>query len=319
MKNIKNIKNIPWTEKYRPTDINDIVLDETNTIFFNNIIEKKMFPNLLLYGPPGTGKTTTIINLINKYQEINEYKNKSSIIHLNASDERGIDVIRIQINAFVSSKNFFYNGLKYIILDEVDYMTKIAQQALKSLIQETDDNIRFILICNYITKIDNTLQVQFIKLRFNIIPKKSLYNYINYINKTEKLNLSYDEMNNIITYYSNDIRSMVNYLQTNIHNKCLFLNNDVFEKLYKTNITKNLYLFKTNIKNIEKKYNTPILNILKEYIFFILSLKKDTNNNKNILFTKQIYFIIYNINIVYDIDLFVNIIYNMIIDYHNLI
>ena len=311
-------KNIPWTEKYRPINMNDIVLDETNTVFFNNIIEKQMFPNLLLYGPPGTGKTTTIINLINKYQEINEHKNKSSIIHLNASDERGIDVIRIQINAFVNSKNFFYNGLKYIILDEVDYMTKIAQQALKSLIQETDDNIRFILICNYITKIDNTLQEQFIKLRFNIIPKKSLYNYINYINKSENLNLSYDEINNIITYYLNDIRSMVNYLQTNIYNKCLFLNNDVFEKLYKTNVSKNLYSFKLSIKNIEKKYNIPIINILKEYIYFILTYK-NYKNNRIILFTKQIYFIIYNINIVYDIDLFINIIYNMIIDYNNLI
>ena len=310
-------KNIPWTEKYRPTNMNDIVLDETNTVFFNNIIEKKMFPNLLLYGPPGTGKTTTIINLINKYQEINENINKSSIIHLNASDERGIDVIRIQINAFVNSKNFFYNGLKYIILDEVDYMTKIAQQALKSLIQETDDNIRFILICNYITKIDNTLQEQFIKLRFNIIPKDSLFNYINHINKSENLNLPNQEINNIITYYLNDIRSMVNYLQTNIHNKCLFLNNDVFEKLYKTNVSKNLSCFKLSIKNIEKKYNIPIINILKEYIHFILTFK-NYKNTKIILFTKQIYFIIYNINIVYDIDLFINIIYNMIIDYNNL-
>ena len=79
-----------------------------------------------------------------------------------------------------------------------------------------------------------------------------------------------------------------------------------------------MYLFKSTIKNIEKKYNTPILNILKEYVFFILSVKK-YNNNKNILFTKQIYFIIYNINIIHDIDLFVNIIYNMIIEYHNLI
>jgi len=308
-------KNIPWTEKYRPMDMNDIVLDETNTIFFNNIIEKKMFPNLLLYGPPGTGKTTTIINLINKYQEKNEYKNKSSIIHLNASDERGIDVIRIQINSFVNSKNFFYNGLKYIILDEVDYMTKIAQQALKSLVQDSDENIRFILICNYITKIDSTLQDQFIKLRFNIIPRKSLYNYINNINKLENLNLSSDQINNIITYYSNDIRSMVNCLQTNVHNKCLFLNNTVFEKLYKINVSKNLPAFKIAIKNIEKKYNIPILNILKEYIYFTLSFK-NYNNNKIISFTKQIYFIVYNINIIYDIDLFINIVYNIINNYN---
>ena len=90
--------DIPWVEKYRPNNFDNIVLDSTNRKLLTNIIKKNTFPNLLLYGPPGTGKTTTIINLINKYQEINNYTHKKGYtIHLNASDDRGIDIIRNQI------------------------------------------------------------------------------------------------------------------------------------------------------------------------------------------------------------------------------
>ena len=87
-------KNVPWIEKYRPTTFQDIVLDPINRKIFSNILNKQYFPNLLFYGPPGTGKTTTIINLINEYQTKYEKKTSENIIHLNASDERGIDIIR---------------------------------------------------------------------------------------------------------------------------------------------------------------------------------------------------------------------------------
>ena len=133
----------PWVEKYRPTRFDDIVLDPLNKKLLENIITQNSFPNLLFYGPPGTGKTTTIINLINRYQEVYNQKNKGLMIHLNASDDRGIDVIRNQINQFVNTKTLFGNGMKFVILDEVDYMTKNAQQALKYLIQQYSNNIRF--------------------------------------------------------------------------------------------------------------------------------------------------------------------------------
>jgi len=108
-------KNVPWIEKYRPTTFNDIVLDPINRKIFSNILNKQYFPNLLFYGPPGTGKTTTIINLINEYQTKYETKTSENIIHLNASDERGIDIIRNQIQLFVKSKNFFNKGMKFVI------------------------------------------------------------------------------------------------------------------------------------------------------------------------------------------------------------
>ena len=168
---------IPWVEKYRPITFKDIVLDKTNKIIFTNILKNNYIPNLLLYGPPGTGKTTTITNLIHKYQKDSNQLNKGLMIHLNASDERGIDIIRNQINIFVNSKSLFNNGIKFIILDEVDYMTKNAQLALKYLLEEYTHNIRFCLICNYISKIDDSLKSEFVKLRFNQLPKTDIIKF----------------------------------------------------------------------------------------------------------------------------------------------
>ena len=179
-----------WVEKYRPKIIEEIVLDPLNKQILKNIIDKSYFPNLLFYGPPGTGKTTTIINLINAYQEKVGIKNKDLIIHLNASDERGIDIIRNQINFFVNSKPLFNNGMKFVILDEVDYMTKNAQQALRYLLQNYTSNVRFCLICNYISKIDEGLQNEFIRLRFNQLPKEEIITFLNNISISEQLNLS---------------------------------------------------------------------------------------------------------------------------------
>ena len=171
---INNKNNIPWVEKYRPDNFDDIVLDNYNKEIFENMLKNNYIPNLLLYGPPGSGKTTTIINLINKYQENNNEVNKSLIVHLNASDERGIDIIRNQINNFVNSNCLFIKGLRFVILDEVDYMTKNAQQALKYLLEDNKNNIRFCLICNYISKIDSALQSLFIRIKFNELPKKDI-------------------------------------------------------------------------------------------------------------------------------------------------
>ena len=233
--------NRPWVEKYRPTRFEDIVLDPLNRKLLKNIVTQNKFPNLLFYGPPGTGKTTTIINLINKYQEKYDQKNKGLKIHLNASDDRGIDVIRNQINQFVNTKTLFGNGLKFVILDEVDYMTKNAQQALRYLIQQYNKNIRFVLICNYISKIDSALQNEFIRLRFCQLPKKDTYNFLNTIIKKEGLNITSKQINIIQKKFKSDIRSMINYIQSNHTN--LNFNTDILSKKF---------LEKT-LNNIKKK------------------------------------------------------------------
>ena len=180
---------IPLCEKFRPTNFDDIVLDPLNKIILKNIIDTSYFPNLLFYGPPGTGKTTTIINLVNTYQANHNQQKKGLMIHLNASDERGIDIIRNQINQFVNSKNLFNQGMKFVILDEVDYMTKNAQQALRYLLQSYSNNVRFCLICNYISRIDEGLQNEFLKLRFNQLPEKEIIQFLDNISSKENLNM----------------------------------------------------------------------------------------------------------------------------------
>lgn len=248
-----NKEFIPFVEKYRPSNLNEIVLDENNRIIFENILENLYFPNLLLYGPPGTGKTTTIINLINAYQEKINNKNKNLIIHLNASDDRGIDIIRNQINNFVKSKPLFNDGMKFVILDEVDYMTKSAQQALSYLLQNYNNNAKFCLICNYISKIDEGLQNEFLTLRFNQLPKEDIIKYLKNISNKEKLNLEDDIIENIQTMFKSDIRSMANFIQSNID---LRENMKIIDKLILDDLL-NSFL---QIKNINIKNNNLILN-----------------------------------------------------------
>jgi replication factor C subunit 3/5 len=204
---------VPWIEKYRPKQFDDIVLDPLNRAFFKNIVEKNHFPNLLFYGPPGTGKTTTIMNLINEFQTKHTRVNKESVIHLNASDERGIDIIRTQIYQFVRSRHIFESGCKFVILDEVDYMTKNAQQALKTLLQTSRTNVRFCLICNYISKIDDSLQQEFVSVRFNQLPWPEIKTFLCKISEAEGVVLNEDDAEVLRDTYQSDIRSMINFMQ----------------------------------------------------------------------------------------------------------
>jgi len=232
---------------------------------------------LLFYGPPGTGKTTTIINLITSYQEKLNNKNKDLIIHLNASDERGIDIIRNQINYFVNSKPLFNNGMKFVILDEVDYMTKNAQQALRYLLHSYSSNVRFCLICNYISKIDEGLQNEFIRLRFNQLPKDEIIDFLTMISNSEKLNMSQKTLSSIQKLYKSDIRSMINFMQSNQdlvkykEEEINIIDNDVWNSLLKKLLEKeNIKFIKSYIHNISINYNIDKKNIMKDFLNYII-------------------------------------------------
>ena len=285
-------KSIPWMESYRPKNLDNIVLDPLNKKILMNIIETSYFPNLLFYGPPGTGKTTTIINLINSYQNKIGVKNKDLIIHLNASDERGIDIIRNQINLFVNSKPLFNNGTKFVILDEVDYMTKNAQQALRYLLQNYTSNVRFCLICNYISKIDEGLQNEFIRLRFNQLPKEEIITFLNNISLSEGLNLSQETLSSIQKLYKSDIRSMINFIQSNqnFDNKCLnIIDNELWDNLYTKILQKeNIQNITNFIYSISINYNIDKKNIIKDFLNYIIKTYTKNINSKFLDFVENL-------------------------------
>lgn len=272
------MSKIPFVEFYRPKKFDDIVLDPLNKLILKNIIETSYFPNLLLYGPPGTGKTTTIINLINSYQEKHNQKTKGLMIHLNASDERGIDIIRNQINQFVNSKTLFNQGMKFVVLDEVDYMTNNAQQALRYLLQNYSKNVRFCLICNYISRIDDGLQNEFLRLRFNQLPEKEITDFLMNIVKSEKININERCIKQIQQLYKSDIRSMINFIQSNqniLDEDFHIIDNEILETLF--------LLFKKGdkteiiikkIQEISNDYNIDKKNIIKYFLNYIIRNKQ---------------------------------------------
>jgi replication factor C subunit 3/5 len=278
----------PWVEKYRPSTFDDIVLDPLNKKILENIIKDQYFPNLLFYGPPGTGKTTSIINLINAFQTCN--KSKNLMIHLNASDERGIDIIRNQINSFVNSKSLFNNGMKFVILDEVDYMTKNAQIALKYLLQGYNSSVRFCLICNYISRIDEALQNEFMRLRFNQLPENNIIEFLKNINEKEKLNFGNDSLELIQQLFNSDIRSMINYMQSNekmINDKKIIKNelwNNLIYSIQNESCEFNNVLF----NDISIEYNIEKNNVLKNFLNYIIRTKKQYVSKDFLLFVENI-------------------------------
>ena len=278
----------PWVERFRPTKFDDIVLDPLNKKILTNIINTSYFPNLLFFGPPGTGKTTTIINLVNSYQEVLGEKNKGLMIHLNASDERGIDIIRNQINQFVNSKSLFNQGTKFVILDEVDYMTKNAQQALRYLLQNYTNGVRFCLICNYISRIDEGLQNEFLRLRFNQLPEQDIISFLKNISVSENLNMTDKSLRLIQRLYKSDIRSMINFMQSNQHitdDEFNIIDETVWAELYSkialrsssssSSSSSSMNSIIAFINNTSSKYNIDKKNIIKDFLNYIIRHKEE--------------------------------------------
>lgn len=271
---------MPWVEKYRPSSFDEIVLDPVNRTILSNILKTNYFPNLLFYGPPGTGKTTTIINLVNAYQSKLNMRNRGLMIHLNASDERGIDIIRNQINSFVSTKSMFGNGIKFVILDEVDYMTTNAQIALRYLLTSyTDNNVRFCLICNYVSRIDESLQTEFVRMRFNQLPENDILSFLRKIRDNENLSLSDTNLVAIQRQFHSDIRSMINYIQTNQDNlqDIHVITHTIWDKMVDLFCDKNFDISNINdyFREIGMTYCIEPRAIIKQFFYYIIRNRSD--------------------------------------------
>lgn len=267
---------LPWIEKYRPNHIDEIILEDDTKEMLFEMVNTQNFPNLLLYGPPGTGKTTSIICLLKMYQE--KYKCSNNIMHLNASNDRGVDLIRTQIYTFIHTQGMFHNHLKFVVLDEVDSMTKPAQLSLLNLLHI--QNVRVCLICNYISKLIPNLRDALMLIPFyNTINDSS---YINNIIEKEKVNISQDVINDIKFNYYPDLRSTINCLQNYHSNPMPIINQSLINEIcvnynrdkvkeYIQGIYFKDFLIKLFMKMIDYNIDSKLLTIMKE----LITIKQD--------------------------------------------
>ena len=202
---------LPWIEKYRPTNINEIISHDQNILTIKNLILFKSLPHLLFYGAPGTGKTSTIMAIA---KELYGNNMKLMVMKLDASDDRGINSVRDDIKGFAEKSNMFHKGVRLIILDEADAMTFDAQFALRKIIEKYSSTIRFTLICNYENKIIPAIKSRCANFRFNNIDTNSIISKLIYICNNENIKYNNDIIETI-TYLSNgDLRKAINLLQS---------------------------------------------------------------------------------------------------------
>ncbi|RKO98925.1 hypothetical protein CXG81DRAFT_15267 [Caulochytrium protostelioides] len=204
-------ETLPWVEKYRPTQLDELIshTEIINTI--NRFIETNRFPHLLLYGPPGNGKTSTILACA---QRLYGKRYKSMTLELNASDDRGIDVVREQIKSFASTKMIFSSGFKLIILDEADAMTQAAQAALRRIIEKYTANVRFCLICNYVGKIIPALQSRCTRFRFGPLQLDQIAPRLDAICSREGVTMTPEGRDAVLRVAKGDMRRVLNVLQS---------------------------------------------------------------------------------------------------------
>ncbi|XP_060816436.1 replication factor C subunit 5 [Bombus pascuorum] len=204
--------NLPWVEKYRPKKLDDLISHEEIIKTINKFIDDNQLPHLLFYGPPGTGKTSTILACARKLYTPAQFN--SMVLEMNASDDRGIGIVRGQILSFASTGTMYRSGFKLIILDEADAMTKDAQNALRRIIEKYTDNVRFCIICNYLSQIIPALQSRCTKFRFGPLSTEQILPRLDTIIKEENLNVSEDGKQALITLSGGDMRKVLNVLQS---------------------------------------------------------------------------------------------------------
>jgi replication factor C subunit 3/5 len=206
----------PWFEVYRPTILNEIISQDSIIHTLQKYINNKCVPHLLFYGPPGTGKTSTIMACA---KQIYGDTASSMVLQINASEERGIEVVRTTISQFVNAKPLLKNTqtdiqYKLVILDEADSMTSDAQAMLRRVIEGYTANARFCLICNYIKKINTAIQSRCTCFRFSLLNNKDIKIKMLKTIKDKQINISNDAVNCIINRSNGDMRKIFNILQS---------------------------------------------------------------------------------------------------------
>ncbi|KAK4237258.1 P-loop containing nucleoside triphosphate hydrolase protein [Achaetomium macrosporum] len=213
--------SLPWVEKYRPVSLSDVSGHQDILATINKFVDSNRLPHLLFYGPPGTGKTSTILALARRIYGAENMR--QMVLELNASDDRGIDVVREQIKTFASTKQIFtmtspaartgIAGFKLIILDEADAMTNTAQMALRRIMEKYTANTRFCIIANYSHKLSPALLSRCTRFRFSPLKEQDIRVLVDKVIEEENVKIAPDAVDSLVRLSKGDMRRALNVLQ----------------------------------------------------------------------------------------------------------
>jgi len=199
-----------WTEKYRPKDFENLVGQDDIVNRVKSLTNSMNIPHLLFAGPAGTGKSTLALIVV---KELFGKNWRENYLELNASDERGIDVVRQKVKDFARTKAIGDVSFKVIFLDEADALTKEAQQALRRTMENYSSNCRFVMSCNYSSKIIDPIQSRCVIFRFKLLEKKDIEKRVRLIAEKEGLQIDDDAIESLYEVSEGDCRRVINLLQ----------------------------------------------------------------------------------------------------------